>query len=203
MKCKKEICKNNIRTDKNCNLIIDDITFNCDYIQVFILKHFKDFKTVVFVKESRTQEIIFNNVKDGFYTICKLTIPLDETRPYYYKDGKYYHNAKEVYLQEIINTNPEITQVQIEYFYYFSTCNLKKCFINTCQDILSKTKSICNKQNVDNSLIYKRDLLWTSLNVIKYMVEIDQMEEAQRLLDQIVGCNGLCPQYNVSDCGCN
>jgi hypothetical protein len=45
---------------------------------------------------------------------------------------------------------------------------------------------------IDKELIYKRDLLWSALNVIKYMIEIDQYEEAERLLERIMGCNGLC-----------
>jgi len=64
---------------------------------------------------------------------------------------------------------------------------------------------MCNKPNSDSSLIYKRDLLWSAMNVIKYLVEMDQLEEAQRLLEEITACNGLCsssqPEF-TSNCGC-
>ena len=199
-------CNNNIKTDKNCNLIITDNTFSCKYVQVFIMKlttSSGSTPTKIIVRENRTQQVIFNNIQDGFYTICKLTIPKDESMPYYYKNGKYYHNINEVSLQEILNINLEVSKIEIEYIYYFSTCNLKKCFIKICQDIFDSQTSICDKSGIDSSLTYKRDLLWSALNVINYMVEMDQMEEAQRLLEKITGCNGLCsPKSSFSGCGC-
>ena len=205
--CKNEQSPcNKIYVDRNCNMIIEDNSFNCNYVQVFIMKLTTSngsTPTKTIVRENRSQKVVFDKVEDGFYTICKLTIPVDESMPYYYRNGKFYHNVQEVYLQEIININPEVSQVQFDYIYYFSTCNLRKCFIKACQDIFAQQTSICNKSNIDHSLTYKRDLLWSALNVIDYMVEMDQMEEAQRLLAEITGCNGLCsPQSNFSGCGC-
>lgn len=196
------MCNDIIKTDNNCNLIVNDNTFNCKYVQVFILRanNGYDFSQVQ-IKTNRVQQIKFPVSKDGFYTICKVTIPTDEMMPYYYKDGKYYNNVREVYLHEILNINPEISKVKIEYFYYFSICNLRKCFINICKDIFKQTSSICNR-NVDSELSYKRDLLWSAINVIQYMVEMDQYEEAQRLLEEITSCNGLCSNKS-NDCGCH
>ncbi len=209
MKCKNTLSKancNRITVDKDCNIIIDDNTYNCNYVQVFILKLTTtkgSNPTKTIIKDSRSKKVIFNSDGDGFYTICKLTIPVDEAQPYYYKDGKFYHNIQEVSLQEILNTKPEISGVEFEYIYYFSTCNLRKCFVKICQEIFDTASSICNKTGVDGSLTYKRDLIWSALNVIDYMIEIDQMEEAQRLLEEITGCNGLCsPQKSSSGCGC-
>ena len=204
--CEKESC-NKILTDKNCNIVIEDYTFNCNYIQVFILKQNsskEDNPTQVIIKTNRHQQLLFNGNGDGFYTICKLTVPIDEKASYYYKDEKFYHNIQEVSLQELIEINPQISEIKIEYIYYFSTCNLKKCFINICQDIFKQQGSICKKTNIDPNLIYKRDLLWSALNVIKYLTEMDQLEEAQRLLEEITQCNGLCSSESnfVSDCGC-
>jgi hypothetical protein len=39
------------------------------------------------------------------------------------------------------------------------------------------------------------------------MVELNQYEEAERLLERIMGCNGLCSNvcsnsYQISKCGC-
>ena len=198
---------NGVRIDKNCNIIVEDNNFNCNYVQVFIAKKTTSegsTPTQTIIRTNRHQNIIFDSQGDGFYTICKLTIPVDESKPYYYKDDKFYHNIDEVTLQEIINVNPEVSEIQFEYIYYFSTCNLRKCFIKICQDIFNSQTSICNKSNLDQSLTYKRDLIWSALNVINYLVEMDQMEEAQRLLEEVTGCNGLCqPQSNSTGCGCN
>ena len=202
--CKENLCDNvSIRFDKNCNLVITDNTFNCNYVQVYILQlntttNIEHINT--FVRTNRNQNIIFNTTKDGFYTLCKLTIPVDETKPYYYKDGYYYHNIQKVELEEILSNKQ--SQVQIEYFYYFSTCNLKKCFIKLCQDIFKEQSSICNRSdNTEKS--YKRNLIWAAMSTINYLAEMDQMEEAQRLLEEIVSCNGLCSSEYSNDCGCN
>jgi len=47
-------------------------------------------------------------------------------------------------------------------------------------------------------------LVWSALKVIKLLVEKDNFEEAQRLLERITGCNGLCtdPCYTNKPCGC-
>ena len=199
-------CKN-ITTDKNCNIVINDDNYNCNYVQVFIIKHTTSqgsSPTQTLIKDNRHKQVVFKSQGDGFYTICKLTIPTDESKPYYYKDGKFYHNIQEVYLHELLKINPKVSGVDINYSYYFSTCRLRKCFIKACQDIFNSQTSICNKSDVDGALTYKRDLLWSTLNVIEYMAEMDQMEEAQRLLERLNGCNGLCncTETVTNNCGC-
>lgn len=189
-----------ISIDKNCNLILNDTKFNENYIQVFIISKKSTKESETLIRTSEDIPVIFKIKSDGFYTICKLTIPLDDTKPYYYKNKKYYHNIQEVTLQELIEVNPEVSEIKIEYFYYFSICNLKKCFIKLCKDIFDQRLYKC-KTTVDNSLIYKRDLLWSAINVIQYMTEMDYIEEAERLLEKITSCNGLCDENN-KNCGC-
>lgn len=185
-----------IITDKNCNIIVLDNTFDENFIQVYILK-FED-QTEVFVKSAETQTVTFSYSQDGFYTLCKVTIPLDTSKPIYYKLGKYYYNNQEISLKDLI----KLSEVDAEYSYFFSTCNLKKCFVKVCQEIFNSRNTICSQGNVDHSLIYKRDLIWSALNVIQYMAEMDQMDEAQRLLEEITSCNGLCPSSSQSSSGC-
>lgn len=197
----------NIGHDKNCNIIVNDNGFNENYIQIFILKYIDSTETQTIIRETEDQEIKFKDKGDGYYTLCKLTISKSKSKYYYYKDGKFYHNVQEVTLKEILNVNPEVSGITPEYIYYFSTCHLKKCFINICQEIFKAQTSICNKPVSDGSLSYKRDLLWAALSVIEYLVEMCQMEEAQRILKEIAGCNGLCPEAldntsNNSGCGC-
>lgn len=207
--CNTKTNCNNIIIDKDCNIIINDYDYNYNFVQVFILKLTTSkgsTPTQTIIRDSRNKKVVFNSKGDGFYTICKLTVPLDESKPYYYKNGKFYNNIREVSIQELININPEVSGVKVSYSYYFSTCNLKKCFVKICQEIFNSQTSICNKSNVDSSLLYKRDLIWSALNVINYMAEMDQMEEAQRLLEEITQCNGLCSSYGIKKssrgCGC-
>lgn len=195
----------NISFDRNCNIIIEDNSYNCNYVQVFIMDYNNSGKTQTIIKNDRYKEIVFNYKGDGLYTFCKVTVSKDETDPYYYKNNKFFHLGSQITLQELLEINPEVSKIKLEYINYFSTCNLKKCFIKICQDIFKSSNSVCEKSNVDGTLTYKRDLLWSALNVIKYFTEMNQFEEAQRLLEQLSECNGLCPSQNnnnFSGCGC-
>lgn len=199
-----EINCNRITIDSNCNLHIIDNDYNCHYVQVFILKLVSSTSTQIIIKDNRFDDVSFNTEGDGYYTITKLTVPLDKENPYYYNDGKFYHNGEEITLQQLLEINPNTTGLEIDYIHYFSICNLKKCFIAMCQQIFEQQSSICNKNNVDSFLIYKRDLLWSAINVINYLVDMQQYEEAQSILEQMTECNGLCPpQTGKVNCGCS
>lgn len=190
-----------IATDKNCHIIVNDDNFNLNYVKVFILKHNKTEKTQIIIKTSESQSVIFDMISDGFYTLCELQVPIDEKSFYYYKNNKFYHSIHEVCLQELLEVNPQVSQLNTKYYYYFSLCNLKRCFIYLCNEIYNQSSQKCNNIRVDKNLLYKRDLLLSALNVITYLNEFDQYEESQRLLDEITSCNGLCPQ-TYQKCGC-
>lgn len=91
-----------------------------------------------------------------------------------------------------------------------SICNLQKCYINLCQKIFeSRGFSQCsNKNNIDSELIYKRDLVWMAINIIKYMTECEQLYEAERIIELMHSCNGICSDNDVKSnirsngCGC-
>lgn len=190
--------------DKNCNTIVQNEVYDDNFVYVYILQlntlnKYTYNQTVI--RDSEETPILFTIGKDGYYTLCRMIVPKDPLNPYYYKDGKFYNNIREVSLQELIEVNPEVSKIDITYFQYFQTCKIRKCFIKICQDILDTSASIkCDNNVVDKELVYKRDLLWSTLNVIQYMVDFEQFEEASRLLERISSCNGLC--NDNSDCGC-
>lgn len=190
---------------KSCGISIQEDNYDSSYAFVYILQlnKVRHSTTQVFIKTLEDEEVIFDNLLDGFYTLVTLKVPYSMSNMYYYKDGKFYKNIQEVELQEIVDTNPEVSGVEVSYQYYFHTCRLRKCYVNICQEILDKVASIeCDKKNLDRNLIYKRDLIWSALNVIKYMAEAEQYEEAERLLERITGCNGLCDN-SYGECGCH
>lgn len=91
----------------------------------------------------------------------------------------------------------------------FSICFLFKCYINYCKRVLDQQISKCITK--DKDLLFKRDFVWMTINVIKYYIELGQLDEAQRLLEETMSCNGFCksnmvnyPLTNntVSGCGC-
>ena len=203
---------NKIIHDNNCNTIVQEDNYDINYAFVYILQLNKTtgVTSQVFIKTSEEEQVIFDLGSDGFYTLVTIKLSKTPGEGYYFYEGKFYKSGLEVELQEIVEVNPEVSGIEIIYDYYFQTCRLEKCFINVCYQIFdSKTFTTCNNLKVDPNIIYKRDLIWSALNVIRYMVEVDQYEEAERLLERILGCNGLCKNYecleshNNSNCGCN
>lgn len=196
---------NRIINDCSCNIIVQNDPYDVNYVNVYILQwNPTDLSKVTSqtkIRESEKESIIFTIGKDGFYTLCTVPIPLDSSKPYYYKDGKFYKGDQEVTLQEVLESD----DVEPSYEYYFQTCWLRRCYIKYAKEIIdSRNVSICSADGIDSNISYKRDLVWSALNVINYMIELDQYEEAQRLLERIQGCNGLCEssETSTSSCGC-
>lgn len=129
---------------------------------------------------------------------------------YYYDNEKIYYYGptgiiREATYQELVDINPNSCNIVKFVYNFFSVCQLRKCYIALCQKIFDdRGFDRCFNGKVDSQLIYKRDLVWAALNVIEYMVDSNQLAEAQRLLERINGCNGLCAGVNTGDnnCGC-
>ena len=188
-------CKSVLTYDMDCNTIVHDLNFDEEYAYVYILQLNKSNETItqVAIKENIGDCIKFDIGQDGFYTLITVKIPRDTSKEYYYKDGKVYHINEEADLAVLLELNPEVSGLTVTPEYYFQTCHLRKCYINTCQQIFDQVHSLdCNKPPFDQNLTYKRDLLLAAINVIEFMAERDQYKEAQLLLERIMECNGLC-----------
>ena len=65
--------------------------------------------------------------------------------------------------------------------------------MSLCKKIFEGINIKCLNNNSDLfEAIYNRDFLWMTINVIKYHTEFGDLLEAQRLLETINSCNGLC-----------
>lgn len=91
--------------------------------------------------------------------------------------------------------------------------NLYNCYINLCKQLLeSRNFSNCNKKNtIDSELIYKRDLVWMVINVIKYLSELHndknpKLVKIQQYIEMFHSCTGICPESsdtnNINNYGC-
>lgn len=123
-----------------------------------------------------------------------------------------------VTIDEIRERNTEDSTISRVCDTYVSVCHLLHCYLSLCQAIFEgngfggtgkgNSRAGCfSKAKVDDELIYRRDMVWMSLNVIRYLVEMNRLQEAQRIIEQIGGCNGLCKGwYEHSEtkpgCGC-
>lgn len=197
-------CNKQIRFDKNFNIIVEE-EFDSEYAFVYILQHtYSDGNCYnrVLIKDSEEFEVKFPTTEDGFYTLITLKVPLNVLNYFYYRDGKFYKGGEEVELQEIIDTNPHLSNIDPIYDYYFLTARLRMCYIKASEDVFD-TIGKCLKPGENRELTYKRDLIWSALNAVEYMAEMDLFEEAQRYLEKFVGCNGICKSDEYSYCGCH
>ncbi len=138
----------------------------------------------------------------GLYNIVYY---IDESTIYKYING----NSEQVDISEILEINPVNTTISKTSEDFISICFLRKCYINLCKQILNDRgfSSCWNKNKIDSELIYKRDLVWMAINVIKYLTECEQLAEVERIIEIINGCNGLCSSSSSSNktsgCGCS
>lgn len=192
-----------IISDRNCNIVIQE-EFDKKFVYVYILQHTTADGTIsnqVIIRDKKSEQAVFSTTSDGFYTLVTIVVPVDESKYFYYKNGKFYKNITEVSIQEILETNTEVSEIDIIYDYYFQTCRLRKCYIKACEELFGGEK--CSK-NVDSETKYKRDFIWAALNVIEYLAEFEQYEEAQRLLEELTSCYGFCQQEESNNrcCSC-
>lgn len=91
----------------------------------------------------------------------------------------------------------------------FCMCHLNECFYRLCKNLLGDLPGRCqNKLDDVRMLIYNRDIIWMGINVIKYLIELAQYYEAQRVLEDITQCGGICKDVDRvveggGGCGCN
>ena len=91
----------------------------------------------------------------------------------------------------------------------FCVCYINECFYRMCKNLLTTLPGKCqNKLDDVKAMIYNRDIIWMAINVIKYLLELKQFYEAQRILEDITFCGSLCKDVmnkNIkgSGCGCN
>ena len=205
-----------------------------DTVSIDVLQHNKTTETVyrdpVYTKHDTLQPINIPVEFDGWFDVIHLVLPsiewfnreIDKSEGsalglydlVYFSDGidiyKYLDgNVSQVTIIEVLEVNPINTTVSKTNRDYVSICFLRKCYINLCQQIFEdRGFSRCwNKNKVDSELIYKRDLVWMAINVIKYLTECGQLAEVERIIETIQGCNGLCVSSNLTSktngCGCS
>lgn len=203
-------------------------------IDVLVLNHSTEpkYQLPVFTEHDPTNMNVIMSVGfDGWFSINHIVIPTKEWfysnydgekttgvaalyDTVYYSDGSYiykYFNGviSTTDVIELVERNPEGTTISKIDKNYVSICFLKKCYISLCQQIFnSRGFNECwNKGTIDSQLIFKRDLAWMAINVIKYMVQSNQLAEAERIIEQIGGCNGICKnefkRWADHDCGCS
>lgn len=200
-----------------------------DTISIDVLQHNQTLKTI-YTKHDTLKSIDIPIGFDGWFSLVHLVIPniewfnkeLEKTEGsalglyniVYFSDGidiyKYINGeTSQVTIDDILEINTVNTTISRISRDFVSICFLRKCYINLCQQIFNdRGISKCwNKNKVNSELIYKRDLVWMAINVVKYLTQCEQLAEADRVIKTIQGCNGLCVSTNLTNntngCGCS
>ena len=200
---------NRILYDNKGNIVLKKELFEQGFVYIYVLQlNRSDGRTTsqICIRKTEEEEIKFTIGKDGYYVLCRIIVSDTPNEGYYYANDSLYKGSEEIDLQEIINVNPEVSQLNIVFYQYFQMYKLKICYINLVKNILSSSCSIrCNSKYANQSDIYKRDLLWSAINTLEYLIEMGQYEEAEKLLERITDCNGICDNsetFNNNNCGC-
>ena len=200
-----------------------------DTISIDVLQHNQTLKTI-YTKHDTLKSVDIPIGFDGWFSLVHLVIPnielfnkeLEKTEGsalglydiVYFSDGidiyKYINGeTSQVTIDDILEINTVNTTISRISRDFVSICFLRKCYINLCQQIFNdRGISKCwNKNKVNSELIYKRDLVWMAINVVKYLTQCEQLAEADRVIKTIQGCNGLCVSTNLTNstngCGCS
>ena len=200
-----------------------------DTISIDVLQHNQTLKTI-YTKHDTLKSNDIPIGFDGWFSLVHLVIPniewfnkeLEKTEGsalglyniVYFSDGidiyKYINGeTSQVTIDDILEINTVNTTISRISRDFVSICFLRKCYINLCQQIFNdRGISKCwNKNKVNSELIYKRDLVWMAINVVKYLTQCEQLAEADRVIKTIQGCNGLCVSTNLTNstngCGCS
>lgn len=175
-----------------------------------------DFEILPNLYQANTSE--FTIPTDGEYEIYHIILPtkqwfdiIDKEQMftkyqsvYYYDKGKIKRatdeqHISEVKIEDLVNTT-DVNTLVIDNHKTFSIDFIYDCYINYCKQIFNLDR--CTR---DSDLIWRRDFVWMTINVIKYYIELNQLDEAQNILERIGGCNGICgSNFNItsSNCGC-
>lgn len=183
-------------------------------------------KQYIYTKHTGNRYIQIPLKSDGWFKIIYVVLPtkewfinnkqfLSDYSIVYFLDDTVIHKYVNgvdsiVSIDEVINVNTGITTVSIVDKSYISTYFLMQCYIDLCRQIFNdRAFSLC-KSTIESDAMYKRDLTWMAINVIKYLTQTseseDQLVEVERLIESLQGCNGLCSTTitNKSNgCGCS
>lgn len=171
------------------------------------------------VKEHTAHDLIDQTImefpKDGLYRIIHAIIPTKQWKDqytgdsyqiiYYYDNGYFYKNdGEEVEIEEVIGYNQSLTTVFSESQLTFSSCQLQECYYKYSNKFL---EDYCASGKCYNKSSVEFDILWVGMHVMRYLLDLGRLYEAQYILEKLTGCTGICYQKNKMNikgngCGC-
>lgn len=129
----------------------------------------------------------------------------------YYSDGNFCYKINSdgeeeiVELTELVEVCNVGTTILKTSYDFVILGRLKRCYIEICKQLLDNGLNRCLSKDNDSELIYLRDAILMTINTVSYLVEFEEFAEAQRIIENVSNCNGLCQQVERpkrGGCGC-
>ena len=199
------------------NVIKSVETQNTNIVSTIITQHVNDDGTPLFCDET-----YYCLLKDGHYIIDHIILPSIEcvqnninVQLYdyiYATDGVNFfklvgENFEECSIVEIMEINSDLkTTISKASQETFSLCLLNNKYLELCKQQFNQL--IVNRCKTKTNLSSDLDLIWVSLNAIKYNVELGMLTQAQSLLEDVYSCTGISQlinnltKSNNYGCGC-
>lgn len=156
--------------------------------------------------------------KDGFYTVAQLialnkdfyeanktslrftgtdyiVYDPDEIKLYHAKNGVY----TSLSIIELLDEDLTVVDYMRSYVYKFSYINLKNCYITNTGEYLDVVLKGCP---IGNEYI-EYHLIYCTIEVIKYQIELCNFSSAQKYIEWIDGCAGVCGSTTSVNCNCS
>lgn len=169
---------------------------------------------------------ILTFTRDGVYRIHHIVLPtldwFNECRElgfdlsgykeiYLYADGNVYKYQDGNFINFPIDQIPFINQcipstLVYDLQYTFSSQQLQECYYKNCREYFD---NICNRCTEDSQYVRNRDIIWMAINIIRYLLDLGRLFEAQKIVEKMHKCTGLCynTKTNITStnvgCGCS
>lgn len=86
----------------------------------------------------------------------------------------------------------------------FNMFYIRKCLAELCSNILNSKMTACRTNSSLEEDVFKRDILFMAVSSIKFAIDNQQFYEAQRILNSLKTCAGICTSDKSSyNCNCN
>lgn len=162
--------------------------------------------------DTDVDETVMEFPKDGLYKIIHMILPTKNWVNtanydiiYYYNDGNFYNAKDEVIdIETIIETNQEVSTASFSHQLTFSSCRLQDCYYKYASKFL-EDYCATGKCYTKNSVEF--DIIFVGIHVLKYLLDLNRLFEAQYVLEKLTGCTGVCQQHTKisikgNGCGC-
>lgn len=163
----------------------------------------------------------------SFYETNRFRYPID--KPYIYFDATnnkvvFIDNGQELDIRSyselvyfLYDIDVDLDGIVLNKSIEFSICNLIHCYSQVLQSYLDESLGYDKNKNKykcpngkcleDNSMADDIDFLRNTIAALKYLLECENYDDAQRIIDLIGQCSSICSKYRINksinnDCGC-